>query len=283
MTLIHASSLTTPDGAQLAYLTLGDGPRRMIYLPGAGDGIARADEAKERLLWWLKARAGYFSVLYLSRRDPLPVDWTLEDQARDVIWAVEQLGWAPALLEAQSAGGPVGQLVAAKRPDLAPLLVLSSTAAWLDEAARALCQRWLDQVLRADWEGFFEETTRHLWQDARYASLRPFRRLLTGLATPSDPRRLAHILGQLLTLDHRALLPTIKTPVLVSAGEQDKLFGPQLQRQMSALLPQSELILTPGFGHGHDMENPQHVQLVAAFARLHNRRLRPSYDALTGS
>lgn len=246
----------------------------MVYIPGAGDGLATASQAATRLLWWLKWRGQFFEVLYLSRRDPLPVGFSLEDQAADVAWAMEQLQWGPALIEAQSAGGPLGQLVAATRPDLAPLLVLSSSAAFLDDHAKAQLGVWLDEIVRGDWASFFDGTAKMLWQGTKLTALRPFKKLLSDLATPQDPARLITILQGLLEVDHRRLLSTLESPVLISAGAQDELFRPSLQQEMSGLIKRSTLILTEGFGHGHDMENPQHVERVAAFARLHNSLLK---------
>lgn len=279
MTQTRAGSLQTPDGAHISYLTLGAGPRRLVYLPGAGDGLATAAQAARRINHWLKWRGDFFEVLYLSRRDPLPQGFTLEDQAQDVIWAMEQLGWAPAVIEAQSAGGPLGQLVAARRPDLAPLLVLSSSAAFLDDHAKAQLSRWIDEVRRGDWESFFEGTAKLLWQSGRFASLRPFQRLLMGMATPKEPTRLINILESIKDVDHRQLIQKLSSPVLISAGAQDQLFRESLQREMSLLIPQSTLWLGEGFGHGHDMENPEHVQRVAAFARLHKGKLLPQMAA----
>ena len=198
--------LRTPDGATIATLTLGRGPRRLVYLPGAGDGLATPLDAPGRLAMWLRGRGSHFRVLYISRRDPLPAGFSLADQAADVIWTMERLGWDGSLIEAQSAGGPVGQLVAAMRPDLAPVLVLASSAGWLDAQAQLACEGWLDLARRGDWGAFMTQATELLWCDANMALLRPFRRLLSELAAPRDPLRVVHLLESLLTLDHRALL-----------------------------------------------------------------------------
>ena len=214
-------------------------------------------------------------MLYVSRREPLTEDIDLAQQARDLAQLMDHLGWPPSVIEAQSAGGPIGQHLAAQRPDLVSGLVLSSTAAWLDARARAPVIAWMEMIEREQWESFFASTAELFWRDDRVAMLRPFQRLLSAMARPRRPERLALMLGQLLELDQRQLLERITAPTLVTGGAEDQIFSAALQRQMAAQIPQSTLSLQPGFGHGNDLENPAHLELVSAFARLcalHQRR-----------
>lgn len=274
--------LTTPDGALISYLTCGHGPRRMVYIPGAGDGVASAGDAARGLSWWMRGRERYFEVLYISRREPLHASTSLHTQAQDMIWVMEQLCWGPSIVEGQSAGGLIAQLMAASRPDLVPLLVLSSSAAHLDDCARAHCREWLDLIEQNRWGAFFEHFAMLLWRDTRLAILRPFQRLLHQATCPQHPERLTHIIKSLLDVDHRSILPQVQAPTLVIGGAQDKIFGPELQNEMASALPNSTLLLTQGYGHGHDLENPLHIQRVAAFARLHNARLKAPRFGKTG-
>ena len=273
--MITRSNFTTPAGAQLPYLVTGSGPRHMIYVPGAGDGLASADQLRERMSWWLKGRGEYFRILYVGRRTGLTPQVGLEEQARDIAALLEHLDWPTSLLEGQSAGGALAQQLAVVAPERVGALALSSTMGWLDEAARAQVTQWLELLEAQDWERFFSSMVGHFWSDARSLNLQPFRRLLTRLATPRDPSRLACILNQLLTLDHRDMLGHIQAPTLITGGLDDGIFSPQLQLAMAELIPRAQVVMQPGFGHSNDLENPAHVKLLAAFARLHVRRAAP--------
>jgi pimeloyl-ACP methyl ester carboxylesterase len=264
----------TEDGARVSYMRFGVGSRRLVFIPGAGDGLADASGAARRLSWWMRDRARRFDVLYVSRRVGLTLDVSLERQADDVARVMEHLSFGPALVEAQSAGGSIGQLLAARRPDLAPALVLSSSSARLNDATRAMCARWLHLARARDWEGFFDATAPVFFPGPTGAMLRSFSGLLRDLITPEDPRRVEAILEQLIAFDHRELLTDLSVPVLISAGADDMIFPTSQQHEMNALIPRSTLILSPGFGHSHDLENPAHVDRVAAFARLHGVALR---------
>lgn len=272
-TSVQTGILRTPDGAQLSYFTFGNGQRPMVYIPGAGDGLATAHQASQRLKWWIKGYDKHFKGLYISRRDPLSSTHTHEDIARDVIWAMETLGWGPSLIEGQSAGGAIAQWVAALRPDLAPLLVLSSTAGWLEDHAVETIQQWRQFAIDGNWSDFFDGVARCMWQDRRMLMLRPFERLLTQNAVPTQPERLLAILDQLLRMDHRPMLSELQSQTLISAGTLDLLFPPTQQKVLSELIPNTHLYLGDRYGHGHDIANPKHAQRVAAFARMHQKHL----------
>ncbi len=167
-------SVETADGASVSYMRFGIGERRLLFIPGAGDGLADASGAARRLSWWMRDRARRFDVLYVSRRNGLTSEIGLEQQADDVARVMESLSFGPALVEAQSAGGSIGQLLAMRRPDLAPALVLSSSTAHLSPHTRAMCARWLELAQARDWDGFFEATAPVFFPGPTGAMLRSF-------------------------------------------------------------------------------------------------------------
>jgi len=46
-----------------------------------------------------------------------------------------------------------------------------------------------------------------------------------------------------------ALLPTLKMPVLIVWGAEDRIFSTAMAEKMHSLVPQSELEIFPGCGH----------------------------------
>lgn len=261
-------SVTAPDGAQIHYLIIGSGPRPLVFLPGAGDALATADRLSHKLMWWLEGRAEHFRILYVSRRSPLSPDTTLERQADDVALVLESLGWPAALVEAQSAAGPIGVLLALRHPQRVAALVLSSSAVWLDDDAYVRCSRWLDLLQHEQWEQFMGEATGLFWQGETAALLRPFQRLLARIASERPIQRVATILSQLMCVDLRELLPELHLPVLVTGGCEDQIFSETLQRQTASHIHNATAVFQRGYGHGNDLENPGHINLLAAFARL---------------
>jgi pimeloyl-ACP methyl ester carboxylesterase len=63
------------------------------------------------------------------------------------------------------------------------------------------------------------------------------------------------------------ILPSINPPTMVIGGEDDRIIGAQIQREMAQLIPNSRLKLYPGYGHGNDQENPDYRVQVERFTK----------------
>ena len=62
--------------------------------------------------------------------------------------------------------------------------------------------------------------------------------------------------------DTTEYLSKIKIPVLIISGEKDKLFQPQVMKEMSNIIPDSEFQIISGAGHISPLENPEAVNNV---------------------
>ena len=97
----------------------------VIYIPGAGDGLSTVADAALRLAFYFRKRLSSYRMLLLSLRQAILRGFTIEKHADDCLWAVERLGWEFSVVECNSAGGPIGQWVATKRPELVRALIIS--------------------------------------------------------------------------------------------------------------------------------------------------------------
>lgn len=89
---------------------------------------------------------------------------------------------------------------------------------------------------------------------------------------PRFPERFERVLESILDLNNRAILPRILCPTLVLGGMDDRLISAEVQREMAKLIPHSHLKLYPGYGHGNDLENPDHeVQVIHFIEAVANR------------
>jgi len=59
--------------------------------------------------------------------------------------------------------------------------------------------------------------------------------------------------------DARLHLPSLRAPVLLMCGDDDRLAPPECTREMAALLPQAEVVWVPQCGHMLTMEKPDLV------------------------
>jgi len=263
----HKGALPTPDGALMPYVIVGDGPVPVVVIPSGGDGLTVVSDAALRLAWFFRKRARDYRVLILGRRQPIPLDHGVERHAEDMIWAMEQLGWGAAVLECNSAGGPVGQWISVKRPDLARVLILSCALHRADDHFRSVVRHWHTLADERRWPELNWSSIEYTYRRETVKKLRPLKPLLRLISRPRYPERILRIFEELFDLDNRPILPRITTPTLVIGGEDDRLIGASIQREMAGLLPSSSLKLYPGYGHGNDLENPDYQRQVDEFVR----------------
>ncbi len=270
--------LSEPDGAVKPYVTIGTGPLPMVVVPGAADGLVTCVDVALYLAWFYRHRAASCRLLILSRREPIPESFGLEQHAEDMIRTVEELRFGPAVWECISAAGPIGQRVAVKRPDLVPGLILSSTYDYADYRTRKVFQQWLSLAEQAGGDLLWSmlEPKYRPPQDV-LSQVDPA--LLPSASRLRDAGRLKQILLELLDLDQRALVPQITSATLVIGGQDDRVVPAEVQRQMAARIPGSCLELCPGYGHFNDMENPAYQQIV----ERHLQAVYPIANCANGS
>ena len=278
--LLASGRLTTPDGAQIPYIQIGEGPLPVVLILGVNDGLDTVDmlTTTPLLTWLYSSRARSQRLLCLSRRQPIPPGYRVEQHAEDLLWALKQLQWGPTVVEGLSAGGPIAQWMAVKGPDLVRGLILSSCPHYANEHTQALCHSWIGQAQRGEWAALrwslaYYTFTPNYWLEI----LDPFAKtfwpcalvgpFLDPIRKPRYPERVERLVAPLLSQDNRSILPTIGCPTLVIGGEEDRVIDASVQREMARLIPNSRLKIYPGYGHGNSFVNPDYPREVERFLR----------------
>ncbi|MBA2443118.1 MAG: alpha/beta fold hydrolase [Rubrobacter sp.] len=256
-------------GGAMPYVEFGSGGVELVFIPGAGDGLATAYDRARNLSWFYRKRALDFRMLVLSRREPIPEGYTVEQHAEDYAEALDTLGRRSVVLECNSAGGLIGQQVAVRRPDLVRGLVLASTAHRIDEQARAVISDWLELIERREWGEFAWDSSVKTYKAlARRQWLKPVVKPLLGIfGRPDDPERLERTLRGLLGVDNGQILYRISQPALVFGGVEDPIFSHALQREMAEGIPDSRSVFQAGYLHGADLESPEYGTVLNDFVQ----------------
>lgn len=263
----YPGTLALPDGAELPYVMIGEGKLAVLVIAGAGDGLTTVRDGALQLAWFYRHRAKTHRILLLSRRQPIPPGFSMAQHADDTIYGIEALGWPPSVLECNSAGGPVGQWIAVKRPDRVRGLILSVSLHYSHPKTRQVIETWLELARRRDWRALNWSSIEYTFTPQRVRRYRLARPLLGLLPKPRYPERLERIFASLLDFDNRPILPLIQVPTLVIGGEEDRVIPAEVQRDMAVLIPNSRLSLHPHYGHGNDQENPAYEIEARQFIR----------------
>jgi 2-succinyl-6-hydroxy-2,4-cyclohexadiene-1-carboxylate synthase len=192
-----------------------------------------------------------------SARDARPIDF--DAVVGDVLAA------APPrfALCGYSMGGRVALHVALTEPERIERLILVATTAGIDDAAERAARREADDRLAT----FAETATIEQFAD-RWAAQPLFAttppeaaRIWRADLLRNDPRALAAVVrglgaGAMAPLWDR--LPELTMPATVVAGERDEKYV-ALAERLAAALPDADLVVVPGAGHGLPREAPKAV------------------------
>ena len=168
-----------------------------------------------------------------------------------------------------SMGGRIAQHVALAAPERVERLVLLATTAGLADEAQRAARRADDERLAAFADGATIEQFADRWAAQPLFAGTPLAaaRIWREDLLRNDPRALAAVLrgvgtGAMVPLWER--LPTLTMPATVLAGAGDPKFV-ALGGRLAAALPNGELVVVEGAGHGLPREAPDAV--VGALSR----------------
>lgn len=248
--------LRTEDGGEVEYVDVKSKGRGtpLVFIPGAGDGLGTVRGSALSLAFMYRQYARERRVIFVSRRQPLPAEFTVRDLARDFVFAADELGVAQFHLQASSGGGPIAQWLAIDEPERVKSLVLGETFAHVDEHLRNILLSWIGWSEAGEWYSLLRDTVVKTYTPSYVRKIRWALPLLRFMATPKDPNRMARLLRQLLPVDNRVRLSEIVCPTLVIGGDEDAIVPFALEEEMAARIPDARLVAIRNYGHGALME-----------------------------
>jgi pimeloyl-ACP methyl ester carboxylesterase len=206
----------------------------------------------ERWRTWVPTLARRLRVVRLDARGhgrssiPSPDEpWSISRLARDVRDLVVELGSAPVHFVGASAGGSIGLRFAHDFPELTRSLTLIATSPRMAQT-RVDYGEWLERVRRLGVRGFLaSDAPSRFSQDTEPGLIEWFAE--TGGITPAAV--VTTFVPYMAGLDLRELLPAIRAPVLLLAGEHDPITPLEVQHELKAQLPNARLVVYPTTGH----------------------------------
>ena len=248
-----------PDGACLAYATLGAGPP-MVWVPGWISHLELMWEHEPIRRFFGHLASNHTLILYdkhgvgLSDRDRTV--FTLDSEVDDLTTVLDELAPGPAVLIGNSQAGAVASAFAARRPDRVSDLILHGAWAYLGDLVADEVRTSLLSVVEAHW-GLGSELIADLLIPGADAELRAwFARFQRESA---DARTALRLLELSYDLDVRPLLPQIRAPTLVLNRRDDRATPPPMGRELAALIPGARFRLVPGRVHFPWEEDPDTI------------------------
>ena len=249
----------------LPYVRLGRGRETLVILPGLGDALWDVTTMAQDLALLYQRFAEQFTVYVISRKRQLPSGYSTRDMAADCAAAFEK-DIGPARVLGISLGGYIAQHLGAEFPQHVRRLVIACAAHRVSEAGRAIPQRWLTLAREQRWREFYfdvAKVTLQEYQQTFYQFLILFLR-----KRPSDPRDFLVSLEACRAHNGTDLLSRISAPTLVIGGTHDMFFPEPLLRETAQRIPDAQLRLLEGTGHGaSELRKNQFERAVIDFLR----------------
>lgn len=253
------------DGTTMDYIRFGTGKKKLIMLPGLGDGLRSIRGTALPMAMMYRIFAKDFTVYAFSRKNALPEGCTTQDMARDLKNAIELLGIQKAHIFGVSMGGMIAQHFAADYPELVDKLILAVTSPRPNPVLEEAITEWIHCVKADDHTALMDSNVRRIYSEGYYRKNKWLVPIMGKLTKPTSYDRFLVQTQACLTHDAFDRLSAIQARTLVIGGEQDHCLGGQASREIAVQIPNAELKMYPLWGHGLYEEAPDFNHTLLKF------------------
>ncbi len=247
------------------YVSFGNGPGKLVVLPGLSDGLATVKGKAPVLSLPYRKFFREYTVYMFSRKNEMPEGYAMEDMADDQVLAMRSLGIERACLMGVSQGGMIAQCIAARHPDTVTKLILAVTAPNANGTVQAAVKGWIDMAKNGDHAALMADTAEKMYSEKYLQKNRKYFPLLARFTKPSGYERFMKNACAILNFDGRENLSRIICPTLIIAGSDDRTVGNDAALELNRGIAGSILYVYEGLGHGAFEEAKDFYDRVLSF------------------
>jgi pimeloyl-ACP methyl ester carboxylesterase len=187
-------------------------------------------------------------------------DFSQLDSLEEMARAALALREGPLIVIGHSMGARVAlEMVRAAPERISKLALLDTGVHPVQEGEQAKRQILVDLAFEQGMSALADRWLPPMVHEARThdsSLMQPLRAMVMRASPEQHQRQIRALLNR---ADARALLPTIRCPVLVMVGRQDRWSPPPQHEEIAALIPHSELVVIEDSGHMSPVEQPEQV------------------------
>lgn len=255
------------DETDMDYISFGNGKKKLVMIPGLGDGLKTAKGMAIPFAILYRSFAKDYTVYVFSRKNRLDEGYTTRDMAKDLHKAMSKLGIERADIVGVSQGGMIAQYLAIDFPEVVNKLVLVVTLARQNDVIQGVIPTWIEMAHKEDYKGIMVDTAEKSYTEKRLKQYRPFYFMLGKVGKPKDFSRFLIMAKACMEHDSYNEIYKIKAPTLVIGADCDKIVGGKASEEIAACINGSELKMYQGFGHGVYEEAKDFNQVVLEYLR----------------
>lgn len=255
------------DETDMDYISFGNGKKKLVMIPGLGDGLKTAKGMAIPFAILYRSFAKDYTVYVFSRKNRLDEGYTTRDMAKDLHKAMSKLGIERADIVGVSQGGMIAQYLAIDFPEVVNKLVLVVTLARQNDVIQGVIPTWIEMAHKEDYKGIMVDTAEKSYTEKRLKQYRPFYFMLGKVGKPKDFSRFLIMAKACMEHDAYDELDQIKAPTFIIGGDCDKIVSGKASEEIAERIKGSELKMYQGFGHGVYEEAKDFDQVVLEYLR----------------
>ena len=238
----------------IPFIHFGNGLYKLAILHGGpGDDLPSDQKRVEKIINAYQLFTKHYNVYILGRKSCQQPGYSTRDMALDFGNMISDEIGGPIDIIGYSFGGLISQYLASYYPELVHCLVIAASAYKVSQAGKDLDSKIAKFESQGRWGEAYATEASVYYQGLNKFIYKLLVRLKDGMnryrpaKSPSD-----YLIEAEAEVNHYSLneLPRIKARTLVIAGNKDYYFPIDLIRETAAKIPEAELILYEGLGHG---------------------------------
>jgi pimeloyl-ACP methyl ester carboxylesterase len=213
----------------------------------------------------------------MGRSSAPETPYSLKQMANDVAALLDRLAIDKVHLVGHSMGGQIAQELVLAHPEKVQSLMLLSSLAKGDGLFNSIIETWGELCANVDLKLYEKVVLPWIFTDSFYAIPGTIEGLIEfAIRYPFPPatHSLYHHSQAMLDFDTTDCLQKIHCPTLVLVGKQDILTPLKFSQQLAQGIPNAELVVLEGGGHGFLIESPNTV--ISAMLNF-LRKLKSAY------
>jgi len=265
----HAKNGTIKvDNTDMDYIVFGNGNKNLLMIPGLGDGLKTAKGMAIPFALMYRKLAKDYRVYVISSRNKMSEGFTTKDMAKDISFALEQLGVDAISVVGVSQGGMISQYLAIDYPEKIEKLILTVTLSKQNEVVQNVVRNWIEMAKKNDYKSIMIDTAEKSYSEDYLKKSRWMYSLLGNVGKPKNFERFLIMAQACLTHNAYDELEKINCPTLILGGKKDKIVTGEASIELSNQIPNSELYMYDDYGHGAYEEAKDFLDRIIEFLDL---------------
>lgn len=234
---------------EMNFVSFGSGNRVLVVLPGLSDGLATVKGKALFMAWPFRKYLDKYQVFVFSRKNWMPMGYTIREMAGDQAAALNQLGISNASVLGVSEGGMIAQYLAIDFPDLVAQMIIAVSTPHVNELIRDNITTWIQFARQGNHKQLIIDTAEKSYSQSYLKKFRKAYPLLGFIEKPKSYNRFLINAEAILKFNAVSELNQIICPTFIIGGEEDKIVGIHASHELQAQIKNSVLYVYPGLGH----------------------------------